>query len=287
MNNLRISIGKSLFLFLCWWILCAVLGSILIGFVGGNTVSSLRWATIVQDFTMFLLPVAMTVILISGRPLEFIEAKHIPSSRQMLLAFGIMLFSLPAMNWLVDLNESIVFPESMHELENALRTSEEMATSMVERMMSGTNISDLFISILIIGVLTGIAEETFFRGLLQNMLRLVIKNHHVAIWATAIIFSVMHLQFYGLFPRILMGAFFGYLAWWSHSLWLPIIMHAANNSIVVINTWLNNTGYTDGELDQIGVGQSFYDLSIVVISIIATGVGLWLFSKRYKTVVKN
>ncbi|MDE5969624.1 MAG: CPBP family intramembrane metalloprotease, partial [Muribaculaceae bacterium] len=30
-------------------------------------------------------------------------------------------------------------------------------------------------------------------------------------------------------PRLLLGAFFGYLLYWSGSLWLPITAHGFNN----------------------------------------------------------
>ena len=35
------------------------------------------------------------------------------------------------------------------------------------------------------------------------------NNHHIAIWVTAIIFSALHMQFYGFLPRMLLGVFCG------------------------------------------------------------------------------
>jgi membrane protease YdiL (CAAX protease family) len=60
-----------------------------------------------------------------------------------------------------------------------------------------------------------------------------IKNYHVAIWVTAILFSALHMQFYGFLPRMLLGAMFGYVFYWSGSLWLPILGHFINNGSVV------------------------------------------------------
>ncbi|MDE7136319.1 MAG: CPBP family intramembrane metalloprotease, partial [Muribaculaceae bacterium] len=56
--------------------------------------------------------------------------------------------------------------------------------------------------------------------------------------------------FYGFVPRILMGAYFGYLIWWTGSLWVPVIAHAFNNSLVVVIQWIsarNGIDYSEGE----------------------------------------
>ena len=51
-------------------------------------------------------------------------------------------------------------------------------------------------------------EELFFRGAIQGVLGEKM-NIRFAIWISAIVFSAIHFQFYGFFPRMLMGAFFG------------------------------------------------------------------------------
>ena len=53
------------------------------------------------------------------------------------------------------------------------------------------------------------------------------------IWITAILFSAFHLQFYGFVPRMLLGAYFGYLLLWSKNIWLPICAHFFNNALTV------------------------------------------------------
>ena len=71
------------------------------------------------------------------------------------------------------------------------------------------------------------------------------------IWTAAILFSAFHLQFYGFFPRMLLGAYFGYLLYWSHSIWLPIFAHFINNAIAVItlsNSTLQANYYLTGEI---------------------------------------
>ncbi|MEG1774662.1 MAG: CPBP family intramembrane glutamic endopeptidase, partial [Oscillospiraceae bacterium] len=63
-----------------------------------------------------------------------------------------------------------------------------------------------------------------------------------AIWMAAFAFSMFHMQFYGLIPRMLLGAYFGYLLVWTRSLWIPIIAHFANNAIALLQIWLQQRG---------------------------------------------
>ena len=107
---------------------------------------------------------------------------------------------------------------------------------------------------------------------------------HIAIWITAIIFSAVHFQFYGFIPRVLLGAFFGYLALWSGSLWLPIFAHALNNSLVVISTWLTKRNTIDIDINKIGTEYSSESLLFIAISVIATILGIIILYRYYKQI---
>lgn len=82
-------------------------------------------------------------------------------------------------------------------------------------------------------------------------------NVHVTIWVVAVIFSLFHFQFFGFMPRLLLGAYFGYLLVWSRSLWVPVLVHVFNNSLVVFSTWhsVNNPG-NGVDIDNIGTDLS-------------------------------
>ena len=93
------------------------------------------------------------------------------------------------------------------------------------------------------------------------------QNHHIAIWVTAIIFSAIHLQFFGFFPRMLLGAFFGYLLVWSKSIWLPIYAHFLNNSMAVVAAYMLNINLTNEEIDQVGTTEGG-SIWVAVISVV-------------------
>ena len=191
------------------------------------------------------------------------------------------------MNFIVHCNESIAFPEAFHDIEIQLKSMEESSQKSIEILLgfnTSTSIVNLIISILIIGILAGLSEELFFRGALQNIFRTSSMKYHSAIWVTALIFSAMHFQFYGFIPRLLLGAFFGYLAFWSKSLWLPIFAHVLNNSMVVISTWLISKNTDIIDVNKIGTDFSSDSYLLIAISFITTILGIIiLYRHLYKS----
>ena len=286
-SNLRISAGKGLFLLVCWWVLLTVAGSLIMGFIGSESTASLRWMIVVQDLAVFILPVVLTVIIASTTPWRYICIDTTPSVKMTALTTVSAIVSIPAMNRLVAWNESIHLPASWSGLESVLRDSENAAQAMVQQIMGGSTVWDLIAAILIVGVLTGIAEELFFRGALQRLLQSKFGNKHLAIWSAAFIFSAVHLQFFGFFPRLLMGAYFGYLVVWSGSLRLSMFAHALNNSLVVLNFWLLNRNLNCGtDLNHLGDGNPAGSIIICIISLAASVGVIWAIWKNRTVAAK-
>lgn len=275
--QLRISAGKGLFLLVCWWVLLTVAASLLMGAIDTDTTSALRCAILVQDIAVFILPVVLTVMIVSPQPWRYIGLDTGLEARSTCLTAITAIVSIPAMNRLVAWNESIHLP--WNGIEEALRQSENAAQAMVQRLMGGNSVWDLIIAILIVGILTGIAEELFFRGALQRLLMSKLGNKHFAIWSAAFIFSAVHLQFFGFVPRLLMGAYFGYLVVWSGSLRLSMFAHALNNSLVALNFWLVSRNATGNDLNELGTGLSTGSIIAAIVSLAATGLCVYSIFK--------
>lgn len=151
-----------------------------------------------------------------------------------LYAFAMMLIAIPLWDLLANWNAAIVLPENLKPVEEWMRAKEEELAKVTEAFIQTDTFSGLIGNLFIVGVLAAIGEELFFRGILQNIFIRWFKNPHAAIWITAIIFSAIHLQFYGFVPRMFLGALLGYLYWWSNCIWLPILAHLTNNGYAVI-----------------------------------------------------
>jgi membrane protease YdiL (CAAX protease family) len=81
---------------------------------------------------------------------------------------------------------------------------------------------------------------------------------HVTIWTVAVLFSAIHLQFFGFVPRLLLGAWFGYLLWWTGSIWVPVLAHFTNNALSTLATYSLNKGLLSENPDGIGLGETWW-----------------------------
>ena len=128
----------------------------------------------------------------------------------------------------------------LNGIEIWMKNSEEKAKVLTDAFTEGDSLGVLFLNLIVIALLAALSEELFFRGVLQKVLIECTRNKHLGVWIGAIIFSAFHMQFYGFLPRMLMGAFLGYLFLWSGSLWLGIFAHFINNGMAVLIIWLIN-----------------------------------------------
>jgi membrane protease YdiL (CAAX protease family) len=91
----------------------------------------------------------------------------------------------------------------------------------------------LAVSVLVVGVGAGLAEELFFRGYVQR--RLVARYGGTAgVIAAAALFALAHLDPQHSVFAFLFGLYVGALALWTGSTWPAIVIHAANNAAAVL-----------------------------------------------------
>lgn len=226
-----------------------------------------------QNILAFIIPSLLTwKFCFKTNPMVAMEAVSIPSMQMILITLLIYIIGIPALNQIVFWNQEMSLPECLAPFEEWCREMERLAEEQTKGLLGSTDIFPTLMNILVIGVLTGIGEEFFFRGALQRMLVWCRVNHHVAIWTAAFIFSSLHFQFFGFVPRLLLGAFFGYMYWWSGNIWVNSFAHALNNSLVIISTWCINKGYISEEFDMFGVSDGgipvFAMLSAISVAVV-------------------
>jgi CAAX amino terminal protease family. len=239
-------------------------------------VSLLRLMQFLQSFCVFILPPFVLTRLYKENFSAFLQLKK-PNIKPALLGMLSILFMIPLINVLVSWNAGMHLPEALHGVESWMRASEDAAEMVTKKMLQGTAWYDLVINLIIIAMLAGIGEEFFFRGLLQSIFGWEIGPKttpkpdwaiHTTIWVVAFLFSAMHMQFYGFIPRLLLGAWFGYLLWWTGSIWVPVLAHFMNNAISTIAVFMQNKGLTSGDPDQIGLGENWW-LCLLSIALLA------------------
>lgn len=154
------------------------------------------------------------------------------------MTVGGMLVNGLLMYW----NSHLVLPEFLSGVEQWMRDMETQLMELTQFLTNFQSIPELLAGILVIGVFAGVGEELFFRGLIQPKMQGYLQSPHWGIWVTAIIFSAIHVQFYGFLPRLFLGALFGYLYHYTGSLFYPILGHILNNTFTLLLVYWSNQG---------------------------------------------
>ena len=197
-----------------------------------------------------------------------------------LIVIGIVIFFSGMNSVVIEWNSKISFPESFPEfLKNFERRSREMenlATELTKYLTQFDSTAQFIVALIVVAVFAGIAEEFVFRGLLQPALHRATKNIHLAIWISAILFSALHMQFFGFVPRVLLGALFGYLFYWSGNLALPMFAHFVNNGLQVVVIYLVQNKVTDLDVES----TEAMPWPTVIIFTLLTATLLFYFKKQ-------
>ena len=229
---------------------------------------------------LFIAPSILFALFWTKKRIHYLGVTTKPNYKSLLLGSLGILFALPFINWIAQLNEQMHLPEVLSGVEQWMRASEAKAKELTELFTKGTSVSGLLLNLFVVALMAALSEELFFRGIIQKVLIECFSNKHISIWIGAIIFSAFHMQFFGFFPRMLMGAFLGYLFLWSGSLWPGIIAHFVNNGMAVFLVWLSNRGVISSDADKIGIDNS--QLIYVIISVIIVSGSLYLIYKIEK-----
>ena len=241
-----------------------VLGTIITMTNGGNLydLKNLQITQIISGVVGFLLPAVFYAMLVHEKPFNYLGFNKLQSWS--LLGIVAMFTVIPFLSMVTDWNDGIVFPESMRAIEESLRISQEKSEEIINMFISQ---GSLFSSIVIIAALAAISEELLFRSVIQKSLIKLFKNAHVAIIVTALVFSAFHGDFFGFFPRFILGLMLGYMFWMSGSIFPSMLMHFVNNATIVMLYYLNTRGFIDIDVEKFG---STDNILLIALSLIAT-----------------
>ncbi len=212
-------------------------------------------------FPILLTPIFFATVVVNDK-VDYLRASFRFPPALLLVVFAVMMFSFPVIELLSNINQKIPVPRFLQWMADNQKNEQKM----MDVMMSMKGLWDVIFNVLFIGLLTAVVEEFLFRGCIQTIFNKWTKNIHVAIWATAVLFSFFHMDYYGLIPRILLGAMFGYFVAWSGSIWPAVFAHFINNGTIVVLTYLYQNNSTKVSPDSTHVFNSIaYIISIVII----------------------
>lgn len=200
-----------------------------------------------------------------------------------LLAIGLLFAFGPLMEKVGEWNANMNFPNSLKSIETWMRVQEESSSELIKKVVMVDHLGLLLVNIIVMAVFPAVAEEYYFRGALMGIFGRLFKNIHVTIWVTAIIFSAIHIQFLGFFPRMILGAFFGYMLVWTNNIWVPIVGHFVNNAAVTVLAYYYTTqGKSFEDLQAYDSYSIFVYLGSLILTI-AIAIVFYKKSKEYST----
>jgi membrane protease YdiL (CAAX protease family) len=192
-----------------------------------------KWAQLIGTIVSFVVPALMFAYLCSERPIQYVGLRKQLDVPTFFIVMILLVAVQPFALYLGQVNENIHFG-SLHDEIKRTEVFYERAMQNFTRMKNGM---DLFVNLLIIGLLPAIAEELFFRGALQNVLERWIKIPWVAIFISSLMFAFLHGTMFKLLPIFVLGVVLGTLFYVTRNLWYCVFFHFLNNALAVIVTY--------------------------------------------------
>lgn len=186
----------------------------------------------------FLLPPLILGYLKNENMLAVTGLLSAPRFGLLLLLIPIMVSAAPFIMAMLELNQQMKLPAALSWLEQYLRYNEQRQEEILKQLLHMQSHFDFALNLLMIALVPAVCEEFFFRGCLQPVLAAMYRNVHLAVIISAVIFSLIHFQFYGFLPRMILGIILGYLFAWSNNLWYSVAAHLLNNGAQVVLLYL-------------------------------------------------
>lgn len=162
-----------------------------------------------------------------GNYLRFTKAI---SGKQAFLIVSMVLAALMVSGSLGALNEQIPLPDDWSKY---FRQLEANYNKQVLTLSSMKTVQDYLAGLVILALLPAIAEEMIFRGCLQQVFTNIARNAWIGIIITSLLFSAIHLSFYGFLPRLFLGIMLGYIFYKGDNMWLNTLVHFLNNAFAL------------------------------------------------------
>ncbi|MDD4777930.1 MAG: type II CAAX endopeptidase family protein [Fermentimonas sp.] len=249
-------------------------------------ISEIYVTQIMQSVFAIALPSFLIVSWTNEKPLHYLKVVQDDKlSSKMIFALFAFIFSYSFASFLAQLNEGMILPESMKNIEEMMRSMEDAALETTDLLLSGKSLGSLIMNLIVVAGFAAISEELFFRGALQQFIHEKFKNEHATVWLTALIFSMVHFQFYGFLPRLFLGAILGYLFIYTKNLWAPILFHFLNNATVIIINffWSDSEWYKN--IEETAITPVF--VGIAVVSLLLTITLFWIYNNRTSKNIYN
>ena len=238
-------------------------------------VAASKLIQILGSIGTFIIPAFLFSYLFAGDLFSYYDFGRPVGTIPVLLTILMMVSVIPFINYTAELNLRMEVP--IEALDRILRNLEGEAEKMMIAFTATKTIWGLLVNLLMIGVIAAVGEELIFRGVLQRLMIGMLKNVHLAVVITAILFSAFHFQFFSFLPRFVLGMVLGYLMYYGRSIWYPILAHFVNNAMGVIYYYFSSKGSADDMLEEIGTSTLIPVAAVISLALFIFFAVMWYY----------
>ncbi len=201
-----------------------------------------------EHLDVFLAANALFLLIALGGP-AWVVPRLLRSSRKEWFCFG----RIDLRRWLQGMAVLVAIYPLMTGLEAWITewlpsewkesAQQDMLRRLYARILEVESPLQWMIRAVVIAAVPAVVEELYFRGLTQQLFIRWMRRPAPAILLSGLLFAALHMQWEGLAARWIIGALLGYIYWKTRNLWIPILIHLANNALVLTLGWGYHRGW--------------------------------------------
>lgn len=199
-------------------------------------VNAVRLLTVGGQILFILLPSLLLAKFVYPDITSALRVK-LPSRKEIIIFVGGLVLITPLLQSFLYIQNFIFIKlaESsamINSFRNFIDEIDKMVQSTYGSLLEANSVFEASFIIFVVAVVPAVCEETFFRGFVQKSFEYKFKP----VWSillTALFFGVYHFNPYGLFALVALGVYFGFAAYMSNSIVIPMVLHFINNFFAV------------------------------------------------------
>ncbi len=244
--------------------------------------NSMRLMTMASQILFILLP-ALVFTKVIYEDVTTIIRFHVPKIEEILLFLIGILVLTPLLQYYLSIQTYLLkvlaeHSSFVHFIKQKLDVLDKAVNTTYGDLLSVHSFLDGGLVFIIVAVVPAICEETMFRGFIQRSFEFKMKPYMAAM-VTAIFFALYHFNPYAVVPLFVLGFYFGFAAYTSDSIMVPMSLHFFNNFVAFIFFLI----YGDDDVINNTVGKNFnlYSTLLTFALLVVVFIGVIYLIKRY------
>lgn len=245
-------------------------------------VTSLRLLTMAGQILFILLPALVFANYVYSDVTRLLRVRMPEMQELFFFIIGLVVLTFLLQSYIMIqsfiVERLAVHYEFVRDAKSFLDQLDKTIESSYKSLLTADNLASMLLVVLVVSVVPAVSEEAFFRGYIQGSLEHKYSPFASSLF-TAIIFGAFHFHPYQIVPLAALGMYFGYAAYKSNSIVIPVVLHFLNNfSAVILFFAVGND-----DLAEAG-GGTFGDIQLVAVMFMGLLVMFFLlviFMNRY------